>query len=188
MSSIITHYEKYLGEILHGWRSGPDGGETAFDVVQFKGGPIAGTSTFATVGLSKFKLASRASAKVIRQELLIMAKTSYGTRSIPGLLQQVGGEMIARCAAYLRGEVISPRGRLFKGCNFEALYVTMPTYFPDPFASFEVEIGETGVVAWLVPIARTEAEYVQLLGWDRFEDLLEQRDPDLLDFGRKSLV
>ena len=44
------------------------------------------------------------------------------------------------------------------------------------------------VFAWLVGITGAEARFVEQNGWEAFEALLEERNPDLLDFGRESAV
>lgn len=44
------------------------------------------------------------------------------------------------------------------------------------------------VLAWFVPIRHAEAHDVFEQRWNRFEDLLVEDDPDLLDLGRTSLV
>ncbi|MEV6873316.1 suppressor of fused domain protein [Amycolatopsis sp. NPDC051128] len=42
-------------------------------------------------------------------------------------------------------------------------------------------------IVWIVPISRREAEFVSVNGWQRFESLLAEYDPDLLDLHREEL-
>ena len=68
----------------------------------------------------------------------------------------------------------------------EALYAAIPLYFSDEFASFREGDREV-VMVWLVPVSRTEAEFVRTHGWGRFEDELTRTNPDLLDVHREPL-
>ena len=110
------------------------------------------------------------------------------TRQFGAVLQQVAAESIRRGSAYLAGEIIGPRGRLFSGSNFTALYVSPPVYFPSEFAEVLTEnIGHV-IFAWLVPIPTEEANYVTRNGWSKFEHILNRENPDLLDLCRLSSV
>ncbi|MDQ0577190.1 suppressor of fused domain protein [Agromyces albus] len=75
---------------------------------------------------------------------------------------------------------------MFPGATTSALYVTAPVYFPDEFATVR-EAGHDVVIAWLVPITTSEAEYVKAHGWERFEDVLVEQAPDLIDFSRAAV-
>lgn len=69
------------------------------------------------------------------------------------------------------------------------MYATAPVYFPDSFHEFEVGDGDVPIIqVWMVPITEQEAKFVLKNGWSKFEDLLEEIDPDLIDFHRKSLI
>lgn len=59
-------------------------------------------------------------------------------------------------------------------------------YFPDEFATYR-EADRDVVMVWLIPITRSEAEFVRAHGWSRFEDELVKADPDLIDLRRKTL-
>jgi hypothetical protein len=187
MPSLIEHYEQYVGTVQHGWSRSADAVELPFQVVECRGKGFQGVSAFATVGISKYGLRSTTSSKVIRQELLLAAPTSFGARNIPGLLQQIGTEAIDRGFAYLRGTVIGPRGDLFEGKAFQAVYVAIPVCFPEALGTFRGDDGQSIVIAWLVPITQSETLYVREHGWEAFENLLERNDPDLFDLDRASL-
>jgi hypothetical protein len=187
MPSLVEHYEKYLGVVQHGWSRSADTLEMPFQVVECRSSTFQGISAFGTVGMSRNELRSATSRKVIRQELLFIAPTAFGARNIPGLLQQIGTEAIDRGFACLRGDVIGPRGCLFEGKAFEAVYVTMPVCFPEALKTFRSDEGYDVVIAWLVPMTLREAQYVREQGWEKFENLLEQKDPDLFDFDRLSV-
>ena len=88
--------------------------------------------------------------------------------------------------AFLRGDTISPRSRLSDGTALTEVYVTLPVYFPDSFATVRRLSGDV-VIAWLVPVTDGEAAFVERRGWDAFEDLLVRQDPDLVDFERSEV-
>lgn len=180
---LINHLEAHLGPLICGWFTDPDGAPVPFSVLKFGGGSIADVFTYVTVGLSAVELRSKNTEKIIHQELLLMCRESFGTRNIPGLLQQVGLSVLADKTAILRGEVLGPKGPIFTECDLTAFYATNPVYFPDSFL-----VDDLAVLVWLVPITSPEAKFVQNNGWISFEDCLVSKDPDLLDFSRPSIV
>jgi hypothetical protein len=75
---------------------------------------------------------------------------------------------------------------MFDSSQFEALYVTNSGYFPDSFMRYFIINDETVIVQpWLIPITSKEADFINLNGWGKFENVLEEIDPDLLDFIKK---
>ena len=187
MSNIVLHLESHLGRIEKGWSKDETGKPMRFQVAKFVNGTLPGCSKYCTVGLSHFELASSVSGKIIRQEILFLSKAELGDRNIPGILQQVGDEALNRARAYLRGDVIGPRGPLIDGSQMEALYVAMPVYFPESFYSCQSDEAVSIVIAWLVPISSREAGYIRNQGWDAFENKLLEYDPDLVDLNRSGM-
>jgi hypothetical protein len=185
---VIEHLESFCGPIAEGWKTDPDGAEVPFQIVRLERGPITGTVTFSTLGLSNYALRSATSSKLIRHELVMLARSDAVPNNLAPLLQQVAADSIARGSAYLAGEVIGPRGRLFSGSNFSALYVSAPVYFPSEFAGVSTENIGRVIFAWLVPITTEEANYTTNNGWNKFEDILSRKNPDLLDLRRHSTV
>jgi hypothetical protein len=188
MSNYIKFLEEHLGMIQYGWSTDTDGRKLPFQIVKYKRGPFPGTVTYSTLGLSFHYLKDPRSEKRIRHELFFVAETNFGDQNIPGILQQVGLEALDSHLAYLRGQVIGPRGKLFTDSELEALYVSMPVYFPDSFHIFHDDGDVPIVQAWLIPITFKEAKFVMENGWSKFEDILEEVDPDLIDFKRTSII
>jgi Suppressor of fused protein (SUFU) len=184
---VIGHIEKFCGPIVQGWSCDADGNEMPFQVAQMQGGPIAGTTTYSTLGLSKIPLLARNSDRVIRHELVMLSRSNAIPKNMPSLLQEVAMEAVQRNVAYVRGEVIGPRRSLFRGSTVTALYVAIPVYFPQDFSTVEYDVGRA-IFAWLVPITGQEVSLINEIGWDEFETRLAGQDPDLLDFGRPSIV
>lgn len=187
MKNLIEHLESHLGQIDMGWKDS-DGTVWPFQVLRFLDGPITNTVTYSTLGLSDTPLPSPISAQQVRHELVFMARPEFCDRSVPAILHQVGTEAISMSRAYLRGDVIGPRGTLISGTGMEALYVSLPAYLPVSFATYRSPDGVSSIFAWLVPITSQEAEFAKTKGWEAFEDRLANVDPDLLDLRRKSIV
>jgi hypothetical protein len=184
--TIIEHLERFLGEIEVGWSRNADGEKMPFQVVRFDHGDRPDTVAFSTLGLSRHALHNWSTGQEVRQELMVIVPRSMSDAPVPALLQQVGEEALSDHHAYLRGQVIGPRGQLFNTA-MEALLVSAPVYLPDEFATCSDEIGNLVVIAWLVPISRQEAEYVGHTGLREFEDRLLEAQPDLTDPFRASL-
>ena len=184
---IVSHFETHLGPMMGGWERGADGKKVPFTVVRFDSTPFKGCSAFATIGLSKYPLHSSTSTNVIRQELFMIVRDST-TLGIPSLLQTIGCHLIDDCKALLRGEVVGPRGPLWNGSKLEAVYATIPTYLPDEFAACDLEDGSRCAIAWLIPVTRKESAFIRSHGWDAFEAILVQEDPDLLAPNRDDMA
>ena len=187
MTTVYEHLEVFAGEIVQGWPLDSKDNKLPFQVVQTAGGPRLGTTTFATLGLSNFPLPADKTAhatKLIRHELLMVVPTGAVPPNIVGVIQQAGLEALSRGAAYLRGELLGPKGEIFAGYEPKALYASLPVYFPDAF--WTVALDGTGDVAfvWLVPLLDKEAHYLSTHGWQDFESKLASEDPDLVDYAR----
>lgn len=182
MSRLIDHLERFLGPIEEGWSTDADGRPQAFQVVRFSPDVLPQCSVYVTVGLGRHDLASRTSSRRIKQELVAIVSDEFRPGPIPGVLQQVGAELIRSGSAVLRGDVVGPRGRLVDGSEMEGLYAAIPVYLPDGFGQVD-DI----VMVWAVPISRQEAEFVSAKGWQLFEERLVDVDPDLTDLQRRSM-
>lgn len=183
--SLAEHLERYLGEIEAGWSRDAAGNEMPFQIVRLPRGSGSGTISFATLGLSRYPLHSP-TGKEVRHELLMIVPDSWRDGPIPGLMQQVGAELLAASRPLLRGEVIGPRGELVPNSPMEAVYAAIPVYLPDSFAMYEGDDEQIAIV-WLVPVTAAEAAYARARGWKKFEERLVETDPDLTDLYRPSI-
>ena len=147
----------------------------------------ADTSAFTTLGLARHALISRASAKCIHFELMLLAQRGDPNEPcMPSLLHQVASESIGqgmRCSA------ARSSGREVPSCPAvrSRLYTWPPAYLPDEFAIHQAP-GQTTVFAWLVPITASEVTFVREQGWEAFESRLVEQNPDLCDWNRPALV
>ncbi|MCB0918705.1 MAG: suppressor of fused domain protein [Actinobacteria bacterium] len=187
MSNVVEHLERHLGPISYGWATEADGERLPFQVARFDLVPIQGVTAYSTVGFGRFPLHSTASGSRMRLELLMMVQADQADGPFPAILQDLAGELLSSGHAILRGDVIGPRGPLISGSDMQALYAARPVYLPDEFAT-AYEDGESVNIVWMVPITEDEAVFVADQGWSAFEDLLVERDPELTDFNRSSLV
>jgi Suppressor of fused protein (SUFU) len=187
-AELIEHLEKFLGKIEEGWSTDADGRTLPFQVVRLSRAPIADCDAFSTLGLSQHQMQSQKSGRRIAQEFVMLIRRCRTGFGIPGLLQQVASEALKEKRALLRGEVVGPRGLLWKGGTMEALYVSLPVYLPDEFAECAISSELRVVFSWLVPIGPSEARYVSARGWEAFERALVKYDPDLVDPYRKEIA
>jgi Suppressor of fused protein (SUFU) len=183
---LVGHLESHLGAIIEGWSEAEKGSQPPFQVVRFEDQPMKGTATFTTLGLSNVILGQHSKSS-IRLELVFCCYDRFITWDIPKLLTSIGNQILLSKEAYMRGQVLGPAGPLFKDCSLEALYCARPVYFPETFQEYQSTNPSTFFV-WLIPITKREATYVGLEGWSQFEDILVEKNPDLLDLERESVV
>jgi hypothetical protein len=182
---IRDHIRNTLGPITREWEEENDGARLPFSIVEVAGQPTTHAVTFATVGLSDAAL-HFPSGKLARQELVFACHDSSRHENIHGLLGVVALDRTKDGNALARGEVKGPAGLLPGATRLEALYASLPAYFPDSFALARSTEPATHFL-WLIPITVGEAEFVRREGWSRFEDLIVQQDPDLLDLERSEI-
>ena len=65
--------------------------------------------------------------------------------------------------------------------------MSQPGYFDPALAEIDGD-GELVRVRWLIPTHAAEASGISEHGHEAFEDLLVERDPDLLDLERQPVV
>lgn len=186
MNHLPEHLERFLGPIDAGVR-GDDTTPDGVQVVHFgDGAPFAGVTTSATLGLSNYHL-GQASGRSLHQELVMHVPTTRRPSNLAGVLFQVAAELLERGQGLARGEVLGPRGVLFPDTGMTALVAAAPVYLPDAFAVCETPAAPV-VLTWLIPLADQEARFAVEHGWSELENLFVQKDPDLTDLGRASVV
>jgi hypothetical protein len=184
--NMLDHLESFLGPTEGGYED-PAGDACAFQIVDFTGGPVAKARTYCTLGLSEYLL-EQPDHTSIRLELMFVAQDTHGPMSIPALVHDLAVEAIARHRAYVRGEVIGPRGPLFPDSELEAIYVTAPMHLPTEFNYIDTEDGEPCIIAWLLPITCSEVAFIHSNGWESFEGMLVEHQPDVFDMFRTTFV
>ncbi len=180
--NIIEHAEKFLGKISQGWKenSTPD----SLQVVCFKDAPFETVDTFMTAGLSHHELRI-SDEKKVRQELILPISGTGLSEVVVSFLLFICELILRNHDAVLRGKVIRLPADATERLGFDAVYCAIPVFMDDEFATFGVSQPPT-VIVWMMPIYKSEADYVDAKGWSKFEDLLEEKDPDLFSLGRES--
>lgn len=190
--SLSERVEKHLAVVL-----GPPGRVTrardpesgtaaAFRVITFPDQPVEGAFTLVTVGLSDRPLRGP-SGEAVRQELLVCAWDSfYGDAlyqvlfSMAHLIRE-GGETADP------GTVLELPQPIATAVPWRHLFLFVPGYHPEKLQP--ISLGENEVeICWLIPVTPEESALIEKEGPEAFDDLLDRADPDLMDFGRGSVV
>lgn len=182
--NIVDHLESFLGHIDYGWKDNYS--ENAISIVRFRNQPAEGMSTYVTLGLSHHVL-SMPNKREVRQELVFCTFDTVPSDDVVSFLLSFSEFILAKHEALLRGKVVGPADPIVSSSSMNAVYASMPVIFDDEFATFEGTSPST-VLVWLIPIFASEAKHIQDHGWEVFEDILEQQDPDLWDMGRNPVV
>jgi hypothetical protein len=182
-TSIESHYSTFFGPPRAVYSAS---GETdEFSVDLFRDVPCAGATTLLTRGLSDLGELHREGHPLL-QELMFSFWDGFDAEKLIELLVLIGHETVEGRRPLLWGEVLPPGGPILPGVALSAFYVAQPSYLAPTFGELEQEQG-TVRIRWLVPLYDHEATWVEQHGHERFEDLLETQDPDLLDLRRPSL-
>jgi Suppressor of fused protein (SUFU) len=186
-NNLIDHLETRLGKIHAGWTRDPSGRELPFQVAEFRNGQLEGAVSFATLGLGRHGLSMPQGRRKLHLELTMTTHAALAPGRIPQALQHVGLSLLGSHEAILRGQTFRlPWPLVDGGCSI--LYSAVPGYFDEDFDVVELEDGTRVAIAWLVPITEPEGYFIGKHGWDSFEQLLVEKDPDLLDPTRNASV
>ncbi len=190
---LIGHLETYLGTILFGWSASPEEG-IPFQVAQCAGGcDFAGRrfvdiGVFATIGLSEVPFWREDIQTNVRLELIMTMSSGPDALVVPAILQQVGRDLVRKNQPLVRGDVVTRAGKVFEGTDMTSLYAALPVCFRDGIVPFLDDAGNQRGALWLIPITEAEAGFRKRNGVSRFEQLLVERDPNLFDVRRPSVV
>jgi hypothetical protein len=104
-------------------------------------------------------------------------------------VQQLGVITLERHKAFLRGEVIGGSHAVFSDLPFRGFYASSPSFIEgDDFDSYERGDGQSVAMIWMIPMYEREIEFVRTHGWSRFEDLVVEKNLDLVELLRESTV
>jgi Suppressor of fused protein (SUFU) len=182
--TLIEHAEKYLGEIDQGWKDNNSG--ESLQVVSFEDCPGETVTTFLSLGMSEHIL-DISEAKKARQELVFSVYSMAISALVTSFILSLCEAILSRGKAVLRGEVIPLSSEMAKRIGFDAVYCAIPVFFDDEFSTYDASSPST-VMVWVVPIYQSEVDYIEANGWESFEDLLEEMDPDLCSLDRDPMI
>jgi hypothetical protein len=188
VATLIDHLESRLGRIQSGWNTDPSGAEIPFQVVEMRGGgQLEGSTSYSTLGVSSHALLTPGTPEPTHMECVMTTHSAHAPARIPQSVVLLGKELLDSHTAIRRGEVFPLPGPIAEGSKLTHLYAALPGYFDPDFDTVVIEDGTEVVIAWMVPIADSEAKFVHDKGWDKFEENLVKMDPDLLDLFREPL-
>ena len=182
--TILEHAERHLGTIQQGWKDNDS--DLDLQIASFKDSPSETVSTFISLGMSKEVLELN-EAKSVRQELVFSVYSMAISSMVVSCLISLCEAILSKGKAVLRGEVIPLSAELAERTGFTAAYCTIPVFFDDDFSTYN-ESSPPTVMVWVLPIYKSEANYIDANGWEHFEDLLEEKDPDLCSWERDPVV
>lgn len=182
--NIIDHAEKFLGKISQGWKEHLS--SDSLQVVRFEDSPFESVDTFFTLGLSHHELII-SDKKKVRQELILPLSSVSLAEKIVSVMLFICELILKDHNALLRGQVIRLPVDAAKKLGLDAMYCAIPVFMSDNFATFSGSQPPT-VVVWVIPIYTSEANYVDKNGWGKFEDLLEEKNPDLFSLEREPII
>jgi hypothetical protein len=184
---IVERMEAVFGNLEHGWTSTPET-DKEVQIVEFRNGRVPYCCVLSTLGLSSVHLDSAVSEKKIRQELFVMSKADQLDGRIASALDQLARERVKSKSAILRGDVIQKQGSVIKADNFPAFYATLPIYFPEELWTIHDDRLGDIVLSWLLPIRKTELDFIKENGWRAFEERVDAAKFELFDFNRPDLA
>src|SRR6476620_9572950 len=160
---VEQHYSQFLGRFTDIY-SVPLEGHTGqhYHIVEYRDCPTRGLVTLATHGLSQIHLRDSI------EEAVMILHESFISPNIITLLAAAVQVAVESNTPFAQGQVLGPAGSLVGSTTMEALFVYPPVYFPDEFK--EVQHGQHTIeFPWLIPIYRSEAEWIAQYGWRAFE-------------------
>lgn len=175
---ILNHYEKYLGEFI--------GAETYVDdkyQIQLLGfdKAVENCLLFATFGLSKI-------TETLDEccEIIMASDDDYD--SCAEIFMNSIFYVLSNNLKFRKGLLIEGADAIVTdfSCkhNKSALYFTEQYIFPDKFTSIEDKCK----IYMCFFITEKEAQYIKQYGCEIFEDLLEQKNIDVIDIKRASII
>lgn len=175
---LLNHYEHFLGDYI-----GADVYSNGEREIQILGFPkaIENSMVFTTLGLSKY------SDMINNQcEIALVVDESYDECA----------EVFANAVFYILSNRMNfGKGILIEGAgsidanfvekfNKTALYFTNVFILPEDFAF----VNDVCRVYMCFFVSKEEAEYIKKYGSEKFEDLLDKSDVDVIDLKRKSVL
>ena len=182
--SFIEHAEKYLGAVDRGWKESAS--DQGIRIASFRDKPAESITTYLSLGMSK-EIMPLSESKSVRQELVFSGYSLAISDLIVSFLMSLCEAILARGRAVFRGEVIPLSKELASRIGFDAVYCAIPVFFDDGFRTYSGSSPNT-VMVWTIPIHHSEASYIEVNGWEAFEELLEQSDPDLCCLSRQPVT
>jgi len=155
--------------------------EKDFWILEYSDQPDRGACSYITVGLGRHLL-TQDSGSEIRQEFMITVWDDYINTHAENQLASLSLDLLDRHIPVPNNQVIPWQGAIFEKYEFSAMYCTSARHMTEEFEMIESEPNL--VFVWLIPIYPEEQNYIQEVGWSKFENLVEIQQPDFFDLER----
>lgn len=185
--TISAYLEKNLGTPSNISTAKDHATGEAFPVLihRFDNEPCDGAITCCTVGLSDkiFALGERK----IRHELIFAAYGDVFENDLYPMFFDIIKWVMQRNQPIRLGEIIDSGEALIPGSVMQGFWLYSPVYFPEAMMHC-TEVDPPAVFVWLIPLGKKEIGFIEVNGHKAFSQLLEQLDPDLLDWKRQEII
>jgi len=179
LNAILEHYDQQLGTPDSKVRVRIQGHpEVQLHLLEYRDVPCQDGIVLATLGLASSQLHD------FKEELVFLCYREFLSETLLSLVAAVAEEVAASQHPLYRGEVMQLATPLFE---MAGLYVYPPVYLSEDFEPIYVRNVPVHV-AWLLPIHQAEIDWIKKFGAGAFASLLQERDPDLMDLTRLSIV
>ena len=180
------HLETWLGSVAARYTGrDSEGQDLPWEVLEFPRQPWRGATTYATVGLGETPFADT-DGEDLRHELLFEVGEYFAGEETIFLVFHVA-EMLRRHGRVISlGSYMDLEGPISTGASVEGFFFYDPIHFADELTVAEIGDPPT-VIVWMVPITRSEIEFLERRGPEAFDDLMAEQDPDVFDLSRPSL-
>ncbi|MCR5738166.1 MAG: suppressor of fused domain protein [Eubacterium sp.] len=187
-------YNKKIFQIIHNEiKSTPkvisfadDSNEFKIDIYIGENKSDVGLSTYSTLGLSKYPIGVIDSeGKEIRVEFIGVCDSDF--KEFPNIIASCAFDIIKNNYSCRPGMInINAVEQYYDGLEMRHIYYTAPSYWEN-LQGIELD-GH--IVNWLfaIPISDSELEYLEKYGDQAFEELLEEKNTEVFDIYRDSVV
>jgi hypothetical protein len=126
---FLGHVERHLGRIQVGWLHDRAGEKLPHSVVRFDDAPVAGASSFLSLGLSKTPLRLGEGSRTLRQELLVATSNDGDLPAfLMDALQYVTTSALQAGRAYSARSLVQLPWRPPPPSKIAGFYVSAPIY------------------------------------------------------------
>lgn len=184
---LSKHLQRFFGDPeLVSKAKHPVSGEAAgFSIARYADVPAEDAAVLSTLGLSDQIVTSEEGD--IRQELIVCCWRNLVNDKLYQRLFNLAQYIAEEKAAIPIGTVFDLEEPLLQGSPLQGILFFAPVYFPEEFF-YLTEVDPTVEFLWAIPITQAEMDFIEIHGVDAFDVLLEEHDPDLMDFHRDSIV
>lgn len=181
--AYFDHYEQYLGRLVERKIFEPFAGDRKIQILAYDGA-VPGCRIFASLGLSHY-------AEQTGRVAEVFAPVDSGWGQVYRVLANALSFLFQRQMPIERGTSISGIAEIdpefVAQFDKDTVYLTLPYSMPLEVAKVRSS-GGTGSLFLAIFLSASEAAYLRFHGCEALEDLLESKDVDPYNLGRRSAV